>query len=57
MVLPIYLTLLEGLDIASVVFWVTRMYNGVTQTYDEGVTKKKGDWYVLHKGMLFPCVD
>ena len=47
MVLPISLTSLEGLDIANVVFWVTWMYDRVTQKYDEGDAKKKGDWYVL----------
>ena len=57
MVLPIRLTLLEGLDIANVVICVTQIYDGVTQKYDEGVTKGKGDWYVLHKGMFFPLVD
>ena len=56
MVLPISLMSLEGLDVANVVFWVTWMYDGVTQKYDEGVAKKKGDWYVLCKGMLFPHI-
>ena len=56
MVLPIRLTLLEGIDIANVVFWVTQIYDVVTQKYDEGVVKKKGDWYVLHMGMLFSHV-
>ena len=56
MVLPISLMLSEGLDVANVVFWVSRMYLRVTQKYDEGVTKKRGDWYVLCQGMSFPCV-
>ena len=56
MVLPISLTLLEGLDLANVVFWVTWMYGGVTRIYDQGVVKRKGHCYVLHKGMMFPCV-
>ena len=57
MVLPIRLTLLEGLDIANVVFWVTWIYDRETWKYDEGVTKRKGDWYILHKVTLFPHVD
>ena len=56
MVLPISLTSLEGLDVDCVVFWVTWMYNGVTRMYYEGVMKRKGNWYVLRKGMLIPCV-
>ena len=57
MVLPIRLTLLEGLDITNVEFWVTQIYDRETWKYDEGVTKRKGDWYVLCKGMLFPHID
>ena len=57
MLLPIRLKLLEGIDIAKVVLWVTRMYHGGAQMYGEGVVKKKGNWYVLHMGMLFPRVD
>ena len=57
MVLPIRLTSLEGLDLANVVIWVTWTYGRETQKYEEGVTKRKVDWYVLHKGMLFPCVE
>ena len=56
MVLPICLMSLEGLDVANVVFWVTWVYDGVTQKYNEGVVKKKGDWYDLHNGMLFPRI-
>ena len=56
MVLPIRLTSLDGLDIANVVFWVTWIYDGETWKYDEGVVTRKGNWYVLHKGMLFPHV-
>ena len=56
MVLPISLISLEGLDIANEVFWVTQIYQGVTWKYDAGVMERKGDWYVLRKGMLFPCV-
>ena len=48
---------LEGLDVANVVIWVTWMNFGETWKYDEGVRKRKGDWGVLHKGMLFPCID
>ena len=57
MVLPIRLTSLEGLDIANVLFWVTWIYDGETQKNNEGVMKRKGNWYVLHKGMLFPYID
>ena len=57
MVLPIVLTSLEGLDIANVVIWVTQMNVGETWKYNEGVMKRKGDWYVLCKGMLFQHVD
>ena len=53
MVLPIRLTSLEELDVANVVFWV---YDRETWKYDEGVMKRKGDWYVLCKGMLFPHI-
>ena len=56
MVLPIRLTLLEGLDVANIVLWVTWFYFVETWKYDEGVMKRMGDWYVIHKGMLFPCV-
>ena len=49
MVLPTRLMSLEGLYVAII---------GGTWKYGEGgVTKKKGDWYVLHKGMLFPHID
>ena len=45
MVLPIRLTSLEGLDIANIVFWVTWMFDGGTQIYNEGgVVKKSGNW-------------
>ena len=53
MVLPIRLTLLEGLDIANIVFQV-QMYGGGTWKYNEGgFVKRKGDWYVLRKGCCF----
>ena len=56
MVLPTRITSLEGLDVANVVFWATWIYDRETWKYDEGVAKRKGDWYVLCKGMLFPCI-
>ena len=39
MVLPISLTISEGLDVAmvGVVFWVAQMYDGVTRKSDQGV--------------------
>ena len=46
MMLPIRLTSLERLDIATVVFWVTQMCHGETQKYDEVVTNKKEGWLV-----------
>ena len=56
MVLPISIMLLEGLDVAMVVICVTRMYDGVTRKWDQGVVKKKSNWYVLRMGMTFPRV-
>ena len=56
MVLPIRLMSLEALDIANVVFWVTQIYDGETWKYNEGFMNRKGNWYVLRKGMLFPHV-
>ena len=42
---------------ATVVFWVTWMYHRVTQMYDKVVRRAKGNWVVLHMGMLVPHVD
>ena len=53
MVLPISLTSSEGLDVVVVVFWVTRMYGGVTRMWNQGVAQRRCDWYVLRMGCYF----
>ena len=44
MVLPISLTLSEGLDVAMLVFWVTWMYGGVKESRKEGATGMSFVW-------------